>query len=154
MSNNKLSDAVRNASSVNLRYTASLVSLAREYVKALSDAITQGVSDTDEDEGKHSGAPLLLAGKVGETANAAFTVSGGANLPEMLTLSARGDFSDTKVWVEPSLLSLRDGSAPIVRIMGKIGRKTETGKDYPGEVVIEELNRKVTDFVLRRLPGD
>jgi hypothetical protein len=154
MSNNKLSDAVRNASSVNLRYTASLVSLAREYVKALSDAITQGASDTEDDQEKPSGAPLLLAGKMGETANAAFTVSGGANLPETLTLSTQGDFSDTKVWVEPSSLSLRNGTQPIVRIMAKIGRKTEAGKDYPGEVVIEEMNRKVTDFVLRRLPGD
>jgi hypothetical protein len=153
MSGNKLSDTIRNASTVNMRYTARLLNLGREYVKAFSDALTAGAGDAENgSESKKPGAPLLLAGRTGETANAAFTVSGGSNLPSTLTLKVNGEFGDTKVWVEPDTLSLQDGKAEITRILASIGRKTEAAKDFGGEVVIAELNRKVTDFVLRKLP--
>ena len=152
MSGNKLSDTIRNASTVNMRYSARLLNLGREYVKAFSDSLTAGAGETENDGGKKAGAPLLLAGRTGETANAAFSVSGGAGLPSVLTLKVNGEFGDTKVWVEPETLSLQDGKAEITRIMAKIGKKTEAETDVAGEVVIAELGRKVTDFVLRKLP--
>jgi hypothetical protein len=153
MSGNKLSDTIRNASTVNMRYTARLLNLGREYVKAFSDALVAGASDAENGgSGKKPGAPLLLAGRTGETANAAFSVSGGASLPSTLTLKVNGEFGDTKVWVEPETLSLQEGKAEITRILARIGKKTEPNTDFAGEVVIAEMNRKVTDFVLRKLP--
>lgn len=153
MSGSKLSDAVRSASTVNMRYSAKLLNLAREYVKAFTDALAAGVDDGGAPaDDKPSSAPLLLAGHSGETANAAFTVRGGANLPSVLTLRVLGEFADTKVWTEPASLSLQDGKAEVVRVMAKIGKKTEADHDVPGSVTLAELDRKVTDFVLRKLP--
>jgi hypothetical protein len=153
MSGNKLSDTIRSASTVNLRYSAKLLNLGREYVKAFTDALAAGATDVAENgDGKKPGAPLLLAGKSGETANAAFSVRGGPNLPATLTLKVTGEFGDTKVWTEPAQLSLVDGKAEITRIMAKIGKGTEAEMDFSGSVMIAELDRKVTDFVLRKLP--
>ena len=148
-----LAGLIRGAAAVNVRYTASLVGLARDYVEALSETLSQGPREAAPANGaRPTSAPLLLAGRAKETVNAAFTIGGGPNLPATLTLSVRGDFGDTKVWVEPGTLSLRDGKAAITRIMATIGAKTAADTDVAGEVMIEELNRKLTDFVVHKLP--
>ena len=151
MAERKLSETIRSASAVNLKYSAELLNLGREYVRAFTSALSDVQDAVREPETRRP--PLLLAGKAGETANAAFAVGNRGNLKGTVTLTVTGDFSDTKVTVEPERLALDDGADEvIVRILAKVGRKTETGRDFTGTVLIPELDRRLTDFVVRRLP--
>ena len=146
----KLSETIRSASAVNLKYSAELLNLGREYVRAFTSAVSEG-QEAREPEARRP--PLLLAGKAGETANAAFAIGNRGNVKGTVTLVVSGDFSDTKVTVDPERLSLEDGSGEvIVRVLAKIGRKTEAGKDYTGTVLIPEMDHRLTDFVVRKLP--
>lgn len=146
----KLSETIRSASAVNLKYSAELLNLGREYVRAFTSAISEGET-TREPEPRRP--PLLLAGKAGETANAAFAIGNSGNLKGTVTLTVEGDFADTKVTVDPERLSLDSGGGEvIVRILAKIGRKAEAGQDYTGTVLIPEMDHRLTDFVVRKLP--
>ena len=152
----KLSDAIRSASAVNLKYSAELLNLGREYVRAFTAALTAG-QDVREPETRapdQSRPPLLLAGKAGEIANAAFAINNPRSLKGTVTLDVTGDFADTTVTVEPESLRLEDaGGEIIVRILAKIGRNAVPGTDYTGTLLIREMNHPVTGFVVRKLPG-
>ena len=153
MVDRKLSSAIRSASAVNLKYSADLLNLGRDYVRAFSAALVapDEKKDTNTDAAR---APLLLAGRAGETANAAFAISNSGQLSGVVTLQVTGEFADTKVSVEPERLSFDDGDGDrIVRIVAKVGRKTKADADYVGSVVIPELDHRITNFVLRKLPA-
>jgi hypothetical protein len=151
MAERKLSETVRSASAVNLKFSAELLNLGREYVRAFTTALTEGQTERQPETRR---TPLLLAGKAGETANAAFAIGNPGNFKGTVTLSTTGDFADTKVTVEPERLALDEATGEIiVRILAKIGSKTETGVDYGGTVLIPEMDHRVTDFVVRRLPS-
>jgi len=154
MADQKLSNTIRNASAVDLRYSADLLNLGRDYVKAFAAALTQPDEARADDSASQEPArpPLLLAGRAGETANAAFALNASSKMDGTITLQINGDFGDSKVSVDPDTLSLEDGGEKIVRIIAKVGRKTPADTDLVGEVVIPELNHRVTGFVLRRLP--
>jgi hypothetical protein len=152
MADKKLTDTVRNASAVNLKYSAELLNLGRSYVRAFSFALTDGQTVKEPDGVKRP--PLLLAGKAGETANAAFSISNPGTIKGTVTLAVTGEFADTKVSVEPERLTFDDATDEIVvRVLAKIGRKTATGVDYAGTVLFPEMDYRVTDFVLRKLPS-
>ncbi len=152
MADKKMSDTIRNTSAVNLKYSAELLNLGREYVRAFSSALTDGRTDPEPEEVRRP--PLLLAGKAGETANAAFAITNPGTMKGTVTLAVAGDFSDTKVTVEPERLSFDDGTDEVVvRILAQIGRKAVAGQDYSGTVMFPEMDFRVTDFVVRKLPS-
>lgn len=154
MADRKLSDTIRSASAVNLKYSAELLNLGRDYVRAFSSAITDGLPDTGEPKDEPRRPPLLLAGLEGEVANAAFTIKNPRNLKGTVTLLVTGDFADTKVTVSPERLVLDETTGEtVVRILAKLGKKTETGRDYTGTVMFPEMDYRLTDFVVRKLPG-
>lgn len=153
MADRKLSDTIRSASSVNLKYSAELLNLGREYVRAFSSALTDGLPQSDEGREETRRAPLLLAGQEGEMANAAFTINNPGSLKGTVTLAVTGDFADTKVTVTPERLALDEATGEtVVRILAKIGKKTEIGRDYTGTVMFPEMDYRLTDFVVRKLP--
>jgi hypothetical protein len=149
MADRKLSETIRTASSVNLRYSADLMNLARNYVRDFSAALT--TPPADEPAPAPAGAPLLLAGKAGETANAAFAIRNSGKLTGTVTLQVTGDFADSKVTVEPERISFDEDGEKIVRILAVVGKKMESGKDFTGSVTIPELDHRITGFVLRKL---
>ena len=155
MAQRKLSDAIRTASAVNLKYSAELLNLGRDYLRAFTEALTEG-QETREPETRPPEAkrpPLLLAGKAGEIANAAFAINNPGGLKGTVTLTVMGEFADTEVSVEPESLTLDETAGEtIVRILAKIGGKTTPGTDYTGTLLIRELNHPVTAFVVRKLP--
>lgn len=152
MAEKKLSDTIRNTSAVNLKFSAELLNLGREYVRAFSSALTDGQPEPEQKEERRP--PLLIAGKAGETANAAFAITNPGTMKGTVTLAVSGDFSDTKVTVDPERLSFDGGEDEIVvRVLAKIGRKTAMGQDYTGTVMFPEMDFRVTDFVIRKLPG-
>lgn len=153
MADRKLSDTIRSASAVNLKYSAELLNLGREYVRAFSSALSDGLPETGGGAEEPRHVPLLLAGTEGETANAAFTINNSGNLKGTVTLSVMGDFADTKVTVTPERLALDEATGEtVVRILAKIGKKTEVGRDYTGTVLFPEMDYRLTDFVVRKLP--
>lgn len=154
MADRKLSDTIRSASAVNLKFSAELLNLGREYVRAFTSAISDGLPETGGGAEEPRRVPLLLAGAEGETANAAFTINNSGSLKGTVTLSVIGDFSDTKVTVTPERLALDEATGEtVVRILARIGKKTEAGKDYTGTVLFPEMDYRLTDFVVRKLPG-
>lgn len=62
MADRKLSETIRSATSVNLKYSADLLNLGREYVRAFTSALTEGASQ-DAATQDTARPPLLLAGK-------------------------------------------------------------------------------------------
>lgn len=153
MADRKLSDTIRSASAVNLKFSAELLNLGREYVRAFSSALTEGFPETREGREEARRAPLLLAGAEGETANAAFTINNPGTLKGTVTLAVTGDFADSKVTVTPERLALDEQTGEtVVRILAKIGKKAEVCKDYTGTVLFPEMDYRLTDFVVRKLP--
>jgi hypothetical protein len=155
MANNKLSDIIKSAAEVNLRYSANLLNLSKDYVKAFSKAVTNEMS-SDEDDNAPEPRPtqplLIVAGRKGETANAAFAINNTSQMSGSVTLSINGDFADSKVTVEPDTLSLKNGEGAIIRILATIGSKTSVDQDYQGAVRINELGIQLAEFIVRRLP--
>lgn len=153
MADRKLSETIRSATSVNLKYSADLLNLGREYVRAFTSALTEGASQ-DAATQDTARPPLLLAGKSGEIVNAAFAINNPGTMKGTVTLAVTGDFGDTKLGVDPERLSFDDGTDEVVvRILGTVGKKTPEGKDHPGSVIFPELDYRVMDFVLRKLPS-
>ena len=151
MADRKLSQTIRNASAVNLKYSADLLNLGRDYVRAFSAALTNPESGGKPEPAR---APLLLAGRTGETANAAFAISNSGKISGTVTLQLTGDFADTQISVDPERISFdEDKSDRVVRILAVIGSKTEVGRDYAGTILIPELDHRITHIVLRKLPG-
>jgi hypothetical protein len=150
MADHKLSNTVRNASAVNLKYSADLLNLAREYVRAFGAALTTTGTET-ETKAPATDAPLLLAGRAGETANAAFALSSSRKLTGTVTLRVTGSFEDSEVRVEPEQISFGENGEKIVRILAKVGKKMRADTDFVGAVVISDLDHRITQFILRKL---
>lgn len=151
MADRKLSQTIRNASAVNLKYSADLLNLGRDYLRAFTAALT---SPGPAGKPEPSRAPLLLAGRTGDTANAAFAISNSGKITGAVTLQVTGDFADTQITVEPERISFDDDKSDrVVRIIAVLGSKTEVDRDYTGTVLIPELDHRITNFVLRKLPG-
>lgn len=152
MADRKLSSTIRGASAVNLRYSAELLNLARDYVRDFAGALTAAADDAGEDAPRRQ-PTLLLAGRAGETANAAFVLDGGGRLKGVVTLKVEGEFADSVVTVEPERLSFAEGGERVVRILARIGKEMPAETDFVGAVVIPEFDHRITSFVLRKL-GD
>jgi hypothetical protein len=167
MSNLRLGDIIKSATEVNLRYSASALNLSKDYLKAFARAVTnesppEGPDDQEEAAaGPEPGprpssetrrAPLIVAGRTGDTANAAFAVNNTSQMSGTVTLQAVGDFAGTKVTVDPETLTLKNGEGAIIRILAAIGKQTPVDVDHPGIVVIPELGLQIAEFMVRRLP--
>lgn len=163
----RFSDILKNATEINLRYSASLLNLSKDYIKAFSGAITQKEAsdgddsgDQDDDQAKTKTEtktetkriPLIVAGRKGEKTNAAFAVNNTSQMEGTVTLRAVGEFADSNIKIEPETLSLKNGEGAIIRILATIGKKLSVEEDYRGTVVIPELGLQVAEFVVRRLP--
>lgn len=155
----RLSDIIKGATRVNLNYSTTLLNLSRDYIKAMSEAI---VGDASTDKTTNTGsaapeetpqrAPLLVAGRQDEVANAAVAVNNTSSMSGTVSLQVQGDFGNTRVQVEPENLTLAVGEGAIVRVIAHMDKHLEENRDYPGTVIIPELGLKVTDFIIRRLP--
>lgn len=158
MSNQRLSDIIKNATEVNLRYSANLLNLSKDYIKAFGQAVAEGAQDQDRgDQGdvvKAAPRPtqLLVAGTRGEVVKSAFAINNTSALAGTATLKVMGDFGDSKITVEPDTLTLKTGESAIVRIVAKIGAKAPVEAQTPGAVMIHELGIPVAEFVVCRLP--
>lgn len=155
--NNRLSDMARGATEVNLRFTASLLNLSKDYLKAISEAVTKEFTNADSDTDATGDAgqrtvPLVIAGRRGDLANAAFSVSNSSKTDGAVAVVIQGEFGKTQVTVEPDELVLKSGESTTVRILAKIDESLSIDEDKHGSIVLPELDLQVVEFVVRRLP--
>jgi len=167
MDKNRLSDIIKNAAKVNISYSATLLNLSKDYLKELNNAVSKDVSNFDnEDASEHKSenkpenndspmrAPLIVAGRKGEVANASIAVNNTLGMSGTVSLIINGDFAEASVEPEPKSLSLEAGESAIVRILVDIDDSLEVNKNYSGSMIIPELGVKVAEFIVRRLPDD
>lgn len=171
MSSQNLTDLIKNAVKVNLTYSASLLNLSREYIRDLNTAVTRTDAQADfeatentaektESENRPAShrsepvprEPMLLAGRKGETANAAMAINNTSGQSGTVSLQVVGDFPGMEVSMDPETLSMAVNESAIVRILAKITARATENVDYPGLVRIPELGMDVAEFVVRRLP--
>ena len=155
MENRKLSDLVKGAVKVNLSYSASLLNLSKDYIKAMGEALTTNTgSDKPESSATASPTriPLIVAGRAGDIANATFALHNTSGVKGSISLQIQGEFEGTKIELDPnSKLELDINANALVRILAKITDKTPINQDMPGVVIIPELGLRVAEFVVRRL---
>lgn len=155
MSNQRLSDIIKHTTEVNLRYSANLLNLSKDYLKAFGQAVVESEQDQDQGDGvKATPRPtqLLVAGTQGEVVKSAFAINNTSALAGTATLKVMGDFGDSEVSVEPDTLTLKTGESAIVRIVARIGAQTPVEAQQPGAVIVNELGISVAEFVVCRLP--
>jgi len=154
MESAKLSDLVKNAVKVNLNYSASLLTLSKEYIKAMTDALSNGVVEQpDKPTGTSAPTriPLIIAGRAGETGNATFAVHNTSGIRGSISLQIQGDFEGINLEVDPAKLDLEVDANELVRILATFTSKAPVEKDMTGVVMIPELGLRVAEFVVRRL---
>lgn len=152
MDNTKLSDLVKSAVKVNLNYSASLLTLSKDYIKAMSEALTNPTAaQPDSDDAAPVRIPLIIAGRAGDLANATFAVHNTSGVRGSISLQIQGEFEGVELSVDPAKLDLEIGANELVRILASITSKAPVGKDIAGVVMIPELGLRVAEFVVRRL---
>lgn len=150
MESAKLSDLVKNAVKVNLNYSASLLTLSKEYIKAMTDALSNGTTDQPEANAP-TRIPLIIAGRAGEKGNATFAVHNTSGIRGSISLQIQGDFEGVELDVDPAKLDLDVDANELVRILATFTSKAPIEKDMAGVVIIPELGLRVAEFVVRRL---
>lgn len=155
MENRKLSDLVKGAVKVNLNYSASLLNLSKDYIKAMSEALTNANADAEQPESPDAPPstriPLIVAGRAGDIANATFALHNTSGVKGNISLQVQGEFEGLQIELDPNKLELDINANVLVRILAKISDKTPLNQDMPGTVLIPELGLRVAEFVVRRL---
>lgn len=155
MNNQKLTDIIKNATEVNLRYSATLLNLSKDYLKAFGQAVTEGqVGDAAAGQTRPAPKPtqLLIAGTKGELVKSAFSINNTSDLEGTATLEVMGNFGDTDISVEPESITLNTGESAVIRVITKIGGDLPVETQQPGVVVVKELGLPVAEIVVCRLP--
>ncbi|HZD52536.1 MAG TPA: hypothetical protein VE175_05775 [Woeseiaceae bacterium] len=155
----RLTDMARGATEVNLRYTASLLNLSRDYLRALGDTLMNPDAEEGSAAAKHESArgrrgtvALIIAGRRGEIGNAAFSISNVSGKEGSVSVVCRGEFGKASVWPDPERLVLGNGDEAILRVLAKFDDSIPVDEDLRGNVYLPELDKEVAEFVVRRLP--
>lgn len=157
MDKNRLTSIIKSATKVNLDFSATLLNLSKDYLRAMNEAVVKDSSASTQDDSvtkpeSSRRTPLIVSGRKGEVANASIAVNNTSGISGTVTFQIVGEFSKARVETDPATLSLNVDESTIVRVLAHIDTSLEVNKDYAGVVMIPELGLKLTDFVVRRLP--
>ncbi|HEY5724154.1 MAG TPA: hypothetical protein VIT45_17730 [Allosphingosinicella sp.] len=158
----RIIEAIKGATEVNLRYSAITLKLAREYIKELDGLVRDKVAgiEADRPNGAAAGAaperrpPILLVGQAGTEATGAFLLSNTAEAKLDVTLVIQGDISSAQAELVPASFAIAPGDSAVVQLKVTITEALEMGRDYAGAVVAPGLSAPPIEFVVRRLSGD
>ena len=158
---------LRGAVDLNLRYGSSLLNLSKSYVLDAADVLNRA--------GLAAGAPapatpvaaapfappamaqppkrapLLVVGRSGELANAAFAINNPGSQPIQGQLLVQGELGADRVQLDPARFSLQPGQGLIVRIVVPIDDRLPAEHDHLGAVVVPGLSAEAVPFIVRRL---
>lgn len=152
----RITDLLKGAVELNLRYTSTLLHLSKDYLKDATVVLTQapepaGASASDGGATSSSRPPLLIVGHAGEIGNAAFAISNPSDREMNIHLVVQGELSERAVSLEPEDLTLKPGQNAIIRILVRMDDKLPVDRDYVGAVVAPGLIHQGMPFIVRRL---
>lgn len=148
----RVTDLLKGAVELNLRYTSTLLHLSKDYLKDAGAVITRDdVPAPAPGPTPAPRAPLLIAGKSGDLANAAFAINNPSDREMNVHLLVQGELGDDRVRLDPARFTLQPGAGTVVRILVPIDDKLEAERDYPGTVVAPGLAAQGVPFIVRRL---
>jgi len=153
----RVTDLLKSAVELNLKYTSTLLHLSKDYLKDASDVITREPSAAPAPAPAPTAtprAPLLIAGRSGETGNAAFALNNPSDKAIAVHLVVQGDLGDDRVQLEPARFELTPGEQAIVRIVVPFDDKLPENHDHVGQVIAPGLSSQGVPFIVRRLPGE
>ena len=142
---------------LNIRYYSSLVDLQQKYLMSLN-SLVQGANvqespakTQDKREGTPVMAPLVLSGKLGEKAEAVFSIHNHLNRKVIAEVKVSGDLPLDKIKISPEDKTLDCGEEAIFTISYIIDEELKIEKDRHGVVTVPELSRHSIPVVLRRV---
>ena len=156
----KIIGVVKNTMGLNLQFSSTLLHLSKDYLKDFNSILAQTQTPSSPRPENPTPpeppkpAPLLLAGRLNETASAAFALNNGSGKEMVINLLVQGELDGKHVWAEPKTLTLKSGENAVVGIKAKIDQSLEANRDYSGTVVAPGLSNQSIEFVVRRLPGE
>jgi hypothetical protein len=163
MARDRIIEAIKGATEVNLRYSAIALKLAKEYVKDLDGIVRNGAGATATDRSEEpppapppaeQRPPILLVGEAGSEASGAFVLNNSAATELSVSLVLQGDLGPARAELVPSALTIAPGANAIVRIRVAITEAIELDRDYAGAVVAPGLSAQAIPFLIRRLPSE
>ncbi|CAD5371607.1 conserved hypothetical protein [Rubrivivax sp. A210] len=150
----RVTDLLKGAVELNLRYTSTLLHLSKDYLKDAGEVLTRDDAPAPPPATAPARAPLLIAGRSGDLANAAFAINNPGDKPIQVHLLVQGELGDERVRLDPARFSLDAGKGTIVRIVVPIDDKLEAERDHPGTVVAPGLAAQGVPFIVRRLAAE
>lgn len=157
MMRDKLVGVFKEAAEINLRYSAVVLRLAREYVKEF-DGVLRGTEASEKPEtdgnppqNNEQRSPLLLAAAAGKEATAAFVLNNtsAAELPVKLVVEA--EMAAATPEIEPTAFTIPGNQSAVAQLKLRIDPRLDLGRDYRGVVLAPSLSAEPIDFVVRRL---
>jgi hypothetical protein len=149
----RVTDLIKGAVELNLRYTSTLLHLSKDYLKDAGVVLTrdEAPAPAPAPAPGQPRPPLLLAGRRGDLANAAFAINNPGDKDISVHLLVQGELGDERVKLDPARFSLAAGGSTIVRIVVAIDDKLEAERDHHGSVVAPGLSSQGVPFIVRRL---
>ncbi|HUN43489.1 MAG TPA: hypothetical protein VMU81_24605 [Acetobacteraceae bacterium] len=151
----RLFDVAKGAVQLNLRYAATAVNLATNYISELGGMLretgqTGGVTGAPPAPRR---PPILLVGQLNDTPSGAFALSNSSDRELSVTLVAQGELDPGLIEVMPASLRLAPGASAFVRLKVLITEALTVEHDYGVAVLAPGLAAPAVDFVVRRLPA-
>jgi len=177
METERLSEALKGAADLSVRYYAGLLKLSTDYLQSLATLVSAaGVGIAEPAAAAHAAQtaasgqtaatgqpaaagqaapprpPLLLAGRAGEDATAAFLIENTLADRVMARVAVQGSGLAARALAQPEVVSLGPGEQCVVQLRVRVDGTIEPGRDHFGELSVPELASRSIPFVVRRLP--
>lgn len=149
----RVTELLKSAVELNLKYTSTLLHLSKDYLKDAGAVISREGAPAPAPAPEAPRAPLLVAGRSGETGNAAFAINNPTDKDMSVHLVVQGDLGDDRVKLDPARFGLKPGEQTIVRLLVPFDDKLPQNHDHVGQVVAPGLSSQGVPFIVRRLPA-
>ncbi len=151
----RITDLLKEAVEMNLRYTSTLLNLAKDYLKDANGLMTRPLNterNTERSSPVAPPPPLLIVGRAGETGNGAFVINNPIDREIKVKLVVQGELDESSIRIDPTEIILRQGENAIVRIIAQISDNLPVDRDHLCSVVAPGLASQGIPFIVRRLP--
>lgn len=152
----RVTDLIKGAVELNLRYTSTLLHLSKDYLKDAGVVLTRDqppapapAPDAPQRQ------PLLLVGRRGDTVSAAFPINNPGDKDIGVHFLVQGELGEDRVRLDPSRATLKPGATIFIRVLTSIDDKLEAERDYKGSIVAPGLSlQSGVPIIVRRLADD
>ena len=151
----RLVDVLKGTMEINLRYTATVVSMATGYVSELGDMIRERAQRGGAAAAQASPrrAPILLVGHLNEEPSGAFALNNSSDRELSASLIVQGEIDPHTTELIPATVKLAPGASVFVRLKVKMTNALMENRDYRVAVLASGLPGQAVEYVVRRLPA-